>query len=222
MDAVLKLKHISFSYEDKNILEDISLCVNKGDFVGIMGANGAGKSTLLKLILGVLSPKQGKLEILNQPIKQFKDWQKVGYLSQQVLKKNQHFPATCEEIVKANLFSKIGFLRFSTKKHSEKAKAALAAVGMAGYEKKLIYELSGGQQQRVMLAHVLVSEPEVIILDEPTTGVDQEAISAFYELLKQLNEEKQMTIIMVTHEMEKSLKYMNRRIYLQEKQIVEA
>ena len=222
MDAVLTLKDISFSYEDRNVLENVNLQVNKGDFVGIMGVNGAGKSTLLKLILGLLSPKQGEIEILGQPMKQFKNWQRVGYLSQQVLKKHQQFPATCEEIVRANLFSQIGFLRFPTRKHNEKVKAALEAVGMAGYEKKLIYELSGGQQQRIMLAHVLVSEPELIILDEPTTGLDQEAITTFFELLKKLNEEKKMTIIMVTHEMQKSLKYINRQIYLQERKIVEA
>ncbi|MBP3886125.1 MAG: metal ABC transporter ATP-binding protein [Cellulosilyticum sp.] len=222
MDAVLTLKDISFSYEDRNVLENVNLQVNKGDFVGIMGVNGAGKSTLLKLILGLLSPKQGEIEILGQPMKQFKNWQRVGYLSQQVLKKHQQFPATCEEIVRANLFSQIGFLRFPTRKHNEKVKAALEAVGMAGYEKKLIYELSGGQQQRIMLAHVLVSEPELIILDEPTTGIDQEAITTFFELLKKLNEEKKMTIIMVTHEMQKSLKYINRQIYLQERKIVEA
>ena len=93
---------------------------------------------------------------------------------------------------------------------------------MADYENHLIYELSGGQQQRVMLAHVLVSEPEIIILDEPTTGVDQEAIISFYELLKKLNEDNQMTILMVTHEIEKSLAYINRQICLQERQIVEA
>lgn len=222
MDAVLTLKDISFSYEDRNVLENVNLQVNKGDFVGIMGVNGAGKSTLLKLILGLLSPKQGEIKILGQPMKQFKNWQRVGYLSQQVLKKHQQFPATCEEIVRANLFSQIGFLRFPTRKHNEKVKAALEAVGMAGYEKKLIYELSGGQQQRIMLAHVLVSEPELIILDEPTTGIDQEAITTFFELLKKLNEEKKMTVIMVTHEMQKSLKYINRQIYLQERKIVEA
>ena len=222
MDAVLTLKDISFSYDDRKVLESINLSVNKGDFVGIMGVNGAGKSTLLKLILGLLSPKQGEIEILGEPMKQFKRWQRVGYLSQHVLKKHQQFPATCEEIVRANLFSQIGFLRFPTRKHQEKVRAALEAVGMAGYEKKLIYELSGGQQQRIMLAHVLVSEPELIILDEPTTGIDQEAITAFFELLKQLNEEKRMTIIMVTHEMQKSLKYINRQIYLEERKIVEA
>ncbi|MBQ1275262.1 MAG: metal ABC transporter ATP-binding protein [Cellulosilyticum sp.] len=222
MNEILSLKQLSFSYEDKSILENVNLSIKKGDFVAITGVNGAGKSTLLKLILGILSPKQGEIEILGEPMKQFNKWQKVGYLSQQVLKKHQQFPATCEEIVKANLFSQIGFLRFPTKKHKEKARAALEAVGMAGYEKKLIYQLSGGQQQRVMLAHVLVSEPELIILDEPTTGVDQEAITAFYELLKKLNQEKQMTIIMVTHEMQKSLEYVNRQIYLQEKQVLEA
>lgn len=222
MNEILSLKQLSFGYEDKSILENVNLSIKKGDFVAITGVNGAGKSTLLKLILGILSPKQGEIEILGEPMKQFNKWQKVGYLSQQVLKKHQQFPATCEEIVKANLFSQIGFLRFPTKKHKEKARAALEAVGMAGYEKKLIYQLSGGQQQRVMLAHVLVSEPELIILDEPTTGVDQEAITAFYELLKKLNQEKQMTIIMVTHEMQKSLEYVNRQIYLQEKQVLEA
>ena len=222
MNEILSLKQLSFGYEDKSILENVNLSIKKGDFVAITGVNCAGKSTLLKLILGILSPKQGEIEILGEPMKQFNKWQKVGYLSQQVLKKHQQFPATCEEIVKANLFSQIGFLRFPTKKHKEKARAALEAVGMAGYERKLIYQLSGGQQQRVMLAHVLVSEPELIILDEPTTGVDQEAITAFYELLKKLNQEKQMTIIMVTHEMQKSLEYVNRQIYLQEKQVLEA
>ena len=221
MEEMLALKNVSFSYEVQPVLEEITLSFEKGDFAAIMGVNGAGKSTLLKLMLGILSPQQGEIEILGQKMKQFKAWHKVGYLSQQAAKKGQSFPATCEEIVRANLFSKIGFLRFPKKEHQRQVAAALEAVGMEGYGKRLIHQLSGGQQQRVMLAHVLVSEPELIILDEPTTGIDQEAIVELYEVLKRLNEEKKITIVMVTHEMEKSVDYINRRLYLRERRIVE-
>lgn len=221
MNDVLTLNNVSFSYDTQSILEKITLSIEKGDFAAIMGVNGAGKSTLLQLMLGLLEPNDGRIQILGQSIKHFKDWQKVGYLSQQASKKSQSFPATCEEIVSANLFSQIGFLRFPKKDHREKVKAALEAVGMEGYEKRLIGQLSGGQQQRIMLAHVLVSEPELIILDEPTTGIDQTAITEFYELLKELNRQRQVTIVMVTHEMQKSLDYVNRQFYLEEKRIVE-
>lgn len=221
MEEMLTLKNVHFGYGSRPVLKEITLSFEKGDFAAIMGVNGAGKSTLLKLMLGILEPQQGEVEILGQKMKAFKQWHRVGYLSQQAAKKGQSFPATCEEIVKANLFSKIGFLRFPKKKHELQVAAALEAVGMAGYEKRLIYQLSGGQQQRVMLAHVLVSEPELIILDEPTTGIDQEAIVELYEVLKRLNEEKNITIIMVTHEMEKSIAYVNRQLYLREGRIVE-
>lgn len=219
---VITFDQVSFSYETQNVLEQITLSIKKGDFVAVMGANGAGKSTLLKLLLGLLEPNKGKIKLFGEPLKTFKKWQKVGYLSQQGIGKNGYFPATCEEIVGANLFSQIGFLRFPKRGHKEQINKALELVGMKGYEKRLIYELSGGQQQRIMLAHVLISKPELIILDEPTTGVDGEAVKALYELLLSLNKKQGITIVMVTHDQNQIDNYVNRQIYLEDRTVLEA
>jgi len=221
MPNVIEVENLSFGYGSEPIFSKIGFSIYKGDFVAIIGSNGAGKSTLLRLLLGELTPSAGNLRLFGQDVRQFRDWPKIGYLPQNGLKSGADFPATAEEIVQANLFSQIGLLRFPKKEHREKTRHALDLVGMADYSRRMIGELSGGQQQRVMLARVLVSNPEIMLLDEPTTGVDARSVQSLFELLSQFNRETGLTIVMVTHDIGRAENYVSRILCLEEGSLVE-
>jgi zinc transport system ATP-binding protein len=221
MSNVIEATNLSFHYGNEPIFTNINFSVNKGDFVAIIGSNGTGKSTLLRLILKELTPATGKIRLFDQDIRQFKNWPDIGYVAQNVVQSISNFPATVEEIVTANLFSQIGLLRFPKKEHREKVQKALELVDMAAYSKHLIGELSGGQQQRVMLARVLVNNPKVMLLDEPTSGIDAKTIFSLYELLARLNRETGITIVMITHDIERASDYVSRVLCLEEGSLIE-
>lgn len=221
MSNIIEIDDLGFSYGNEPVFSKIGFSVYKGDFAAIIGANGAGKSTLLRLILGELVPNAGSVRLFGQDSRRFRDWPKIGYVPQAGQHANANFPATAEEIVRANLFSQIGLLRFPGKEHRDKVQRALELVGMEGYAKRMIGELSGGQQQRIMLARVLAGEPEIMILDEPTTGVDAQTVQSLYELLLRLNQEKGLTIVMVTHDIGRAAKYVSRILCLEEGSLVE-
>ncbi len=172
-------------------------------------------------MLNELTPVTGRIRLFGQDIRQFKNWPKIGYVPQNGLQSGVNFPATAEEIVKANLFSQIGLLRFPKKEHSDKTRRALELADMAAYSGRLIGELSGGQQQRVMLARVLVNDPELMLLDEPTTGVDAQTVQSLYELLSRLNRETGLTIVMVTHDIGRAASRVSRVLCLEEGSLVE-
>ncbi|AFS77964.1 zinc ABC transporter ATP-binding protein ZurA [Gottschalkia acidurici 9a] len=198
-EVVVKVKNLKFGYGKNDILKDISLEINEGEYVGIIGGNGSGKSTLLKLLIGVMQPNSGTISISKK---------NIGYLSQQVRNFNTEFPATVEEVIAANLYSKMGFLKILNKNHKKKIDEVLKIVNMQGYKDKLIGKLSGGQQQRVFIAKLLVNEPDIIFMDEPIVGLDDESIKSFYSLMNKLNKELRLTIVMITHDVrgvEKSL-----------------
>ncbi|WP_100012932.1 metal ABC transporter ATP-binding protein [Lentibacillus sediminis] len=197
---VVSMENISFAYEEKTILENVNLEIPRGAFMGLVGPNGGGKTTLIKLILGLQQPNQGSIRILNQPVRQFRNWNKLGFVSQKANAFNRGFPATVFEVVSMGLTAKVGYLKFLTKKHKEKIMQAIDQVGMLEYARENVGNLSGGQQQRVFIARSLVNEPELLILDEPTVGVDQENVKRFYDLLHQLNEERGITLLLVTHD----------------------
>ncbi len=221
MHNAIEAENLSFSYGNEPIFTKIGFSVYKGDFVAVIGSNGTGKSTLMKLILGELAPSDGCIRIFNQDVSKFKDWPKIGYVPQSGLQSADSFPATAEEIVTANLFSQIGLMRFPKKKHRDKAQQALELVEMGAYSKRMIGELSGGQRQRVMLARVLVNDPEIMILDEPTTGVDARTVESLYELLSSLNRETGLTIVMVTHDISRASNYVSRVLCLEEGSLME-
>ena len=149
----------------------------------------------------------GSIEILGQDIRQFKDWSNISYVPQNGMGGWKDFPASVEEIVRANLYKQIGLFRFAGKKERQQVRAALAQVGMEEYQNRLIGRLSGGQQQRVLLARALVNEPKLLILDEPTSALDEKNASHFYQLLKKINAEKRITVLMVTHDLKRAASY---------------
>lgn len=200
MEYILEIENLTFRYEERNVLENIQLQVPKGAFLGLVGPNGSGKSTLLKCILGILKPKQGTIRLFGVDSKKFKNWNKVGYVSQKANSFNSGFPATVFEVVSMGLVSKKGLFRFLSKSDKEKVRQAIADVGMSDFINRNIGELSGGQQQRVFIARALVSDPELLILDEPTVGVDVKNVESFYEMLAHLNKKLGITLILVTHD----------------------
>lgn len=200
MEKVLEVKHIYFGYDKRYILEDVNLNVYKGDFLGIVGPNGSAKSTLFKIILGILKPQKGSITLLNSPIEQFNQWSKIGYISQRVRNFNSAFPATVEEVVGANLYSQMGFFKFFNEKYKAKIKEALDIVNMSSYQNRLIGSLSSGQQQKVFIARMLISNPEIIFMDEPLVGIDVQSQEQFYGLMEKLNKDLGITLVMISHD----------------------
>lgn len=200
-DSIIEFKDVSFGYGKDVILDHINLTIAKNEYVGIIGANGAGKSTLMKLILGQLSPDKGEVTVSAKSI---------GYVPQVGFRDVANFPANVEEIVLTGLYGKIGMFHFPKKQEKERVAEVLGLVGMETNKKRMLSELSGGQQQRVMIARALVLQPELLVLDEPLTGIDQEAGEDLYQLLNRLNKEYGMTIVMVTHNMEQVARFTNR------------
>ena len=221
MSKIIEFKNVHFGYTSDDILKCISFDVNKGDFVSIIGSNGAGKSTILKLILGEISQFRGSIKLYEEDINKFKDWKRIGYLEQNAYSKIMNFPATVYEIVMSNNFADIGLFKFPNKTHRIKVINALELLGMEKYKNRMISKLSGGQIQRVFLARTLISEPDLLVLDEPTNGVDRETIDLIYKILQDLNEEKKVTIIMVTHDVEKMSSISNRVFCFEEGSLVE-
>lgn len=197
---IIRLEHVYYSYGDKVALKDVNLTIKEGMFMGLVGPNGGGKTTLIKIILGLLKPQRGKVFLLDQPIETFKDWNRIGYVSQKANTFNKGFPSTVFEVVSMGLTAKIGYLRFFHKQHKERILEAIRQVDMEKYAYENIGNLSGGQQQRVFIARALVSDPKLLILDEPTVGIDYQNVERFYELLHKLNTEQNISMLLVTHD----------------------
>ncbi|RDY23345.1 metal ABC transporter ATP-binding protein [Romboutsia maritimum] len=201
MDKVIKFKNVSFGYEDKTILEEINFNIEQGDYIGIVGPNGAGKSTMLKLIINQVSPIKGNIELLGNDIKNFNKWEKIGYVNQKSNSFTSSFPATVTEVVSMNLSSKIGLFKHIKKHHLDEVYKVLKLVGLYEYKDRLIGSLSGGQQQKVFIARALIKSPKILILDEPTVGIDVNGQKEFYEILNKLNSKLGLTIIIVSHDL---------------------
>ncbi|MFC7061892.1 metal ABC transporter ATP-binding protein [Halobacillus seohaensis] len=199
-NKILEMDQVSFKYEKEWVVKNVDLVIERGQFLGLVGPNGSGKSTLIKLMLGLVKPDKGSINLFDQSLKQFNKWQEIGFVSQKANSFNSGFPATVLEVVKTGLVSRIGAFRFFNRKHKEKALESLRTVEMEEYANYNIGELSGGQQQRVFIARALVSDPSLLILDEPTVGVDAQHVTDFYDLLGRLNKEKEISLLMVTHD----------------------
>lgn len=216
---LINLHNVSYQYEQTKALTDINLTIAEGDFLAIIGPNGSGKSTLLKIILGLLKPTKGEVLLFGKPVNQFKDKERIGYVSQKSNSFNTGFPATVKEVIRSGLVKKTGLFHRFPADVDKQVKSALKSVGMEEFAMKNIGDLSGGQQQRVFIARALISNPNVLILDEPTVGVDSKNVKSFYNMLSHLNREHNITIVLVTHDVDavsKSISHvacLNRRIH---------
>ncbi|HEX6593406.1 MAG TPA: metal ABC transporter ATP-binding protein [Bacillota bacterium] len=198
--TIVSLKNIHYTYEKKPVLQQVNLEIKRGMFMGLVGPNGGGKTTLIKIILGLIKPDYGTVELFQQPIEQFKDWHRIGFVSQKSNTFNKGFPATVYEVVAMGLTAKIGYFKFLKRQHKGKIVEAIDQVGMSDYIHQNIGHLSGGQQQRIFIARALVSDPDVLIFDEPTVGIDVENVRRLYDLLGTLNKDKNITLLLVTHD----------------------
>jgi zinc transport system ATP-binding protein len=206
-EHIIQLEDVSFSYEQHRVIDHLDLTIRQRDFVGLIGANGAGKSTLLKMIVGLLKPSQGDIRLFGQPISQFKDWERIGYVPQKN-SLNPLFPATVLEVVLSGLYSRKSlFKRIGGKDHAM-AYSALEAMGITELAGQRIGQLSGGQQQRALLARAMINHPELLILDEPTVGIDAETQTNFFHLIHHLHEHHNMTFLMVSHDSEMMRSYL--------------
>lgn len=199
-DKIVEVDNVSFSYNTNKVLDNVSFYIEEGDFVGIIGPNGSAKSTLLKLMLGLLKTNQGTIRLFNRNINNFKDFEKIGYISQNAREFNQMFPATVEEVLAASLYSKRWFFKKSTKDDNLRIEEALQIVEMNHFRKRKIGNLSGGQKQRVFIARALVNNPKILFMDEPLVGVDLESQTNFYSLMDKLNRGYNMTLVMISHD----------------------
>lgn len=210
-ENIISLKNVFAGYDGKYVVEDINLEVQKGDYLGIIGPNGGGKTTVLKLIAGVLKPMKGEIRVFGKDPNKFKtqDRLRIAYVKQET-NIDTGFPVCVLDVVLMGLYAGIGPARGIAKKHIEKAHAALMKTGMDSEAKTHIDALSGGQKQRVFIARGIVNNPELLILDEPTTGIDAKNQSAFYELLYELKKDLGLTIIMVSHDISMIAKQVNK------------
>lgn len=215
------LRDVTFGYDRETVLENFDLRIEEGEFVGVIGANGAGKSTMIRLILGQLHPWKGEVFVNGSASNQYGKWYETGYVPQRASSQGQGFPATVEEVVMMGLYKEIGMMRFPKKKHYQCVRSALLTVSMQDYSKRLIYKLSGGQQQRVMIAKALVNNPKILLLDEPTTGVDPKSTEQLMELLRHLNKEHGITIVVISHDVPVLKKVAGRLYELKNKQAIE-
>lgn len=200
-ENIIELQNVSFAFSKEEVIKDVSLVITRGDYVGIIGPNGGGKSTLLKLMLGLLKPQKGTIELFKTNINEFQNWHKIGYVSQKT-SFEINFPVTVEEVVSMGRFAKTGLFRAPTPEDKKKIYQALEQVGMLDLKSRQIGDLSGGQQQRVFIARALSSQPEIVVLDEPTAGVDIKTQEQFYKLLRTLNKELNLTMVLVSHELD--------------------
>ena len=198
--AVFEVQHLNYRVGNQTILKDISLKVLQGEYCAIIGPNGGGKTTLVRLLLGLEKPTSGAIRLFGEVQKQFRGWEQIGYVPQQATQTDRLFPGTVEEVVRMGRISKLSWSKRWQENDRKMVDHAMERMEVSDLRNKLIGELSGGQRQRVMIARALASEPKVLILDEPNTGVDQPSQQRFYRLLRQLNRQERLTILFITHD----------------------
>ena len=199
MSLAVEIKDLAVILNGKEIIYDINLTLEEGKFLGIVGPNGGGKTTLLKVILNLQRETSGRVSVLGRSPKEAVKEGLFGYLPQHI-NVDPDFPATARDVVLMGLYGKAGIFRTVSRAQREKAEDVLSTMGMKGYEDHVFGSLSGGQQQRVSIARAIISEPKILILDEPSTGIDAVGQEDFYHLLKGLQKKYNLSIIMVSHD----------------------
>jgi len=211
---VISIRNLWAGYHNEPVLEDINLAVKELDFIGLIGPNGGGKTTLLKVLLGLLAPSQGQVQILGQPVKTGR--RHIGYVPQ-LVEFDHDFPVSVWDVARMGRLGQRGLLRRYSAGDDELVAEALEQVDMLAVRQRPIGELSGGQRQRVYIARALAGQPKILLLDEPTANIDPKISNNIYELLNRLNQ--QITILMIAHDMGaissyvKTIGCLNRRLF---------
>jgi len=216
---LIELKNVHFNYGTNTVLEDVSFSVNAGDYIGVIGPNGGGKTTLLLIMLGLLKPSSGHVLVFGKKIGELKrERSRIGYVPQRLSQLDANFPATVYEIIASGRTAGNGLFRLFSKSDKDAIERAMTIAKVGELRNKLIGDLSGGERQRVMIARSLAGDPKVLILDEPTTGVDIASQEQFYHFLGELNHKHGLTIVFVSHDIDivanevHSLLLLNRKI----------
>ncbi len=206
--CLIECDNLEIGYGSKTVKKNISFTVDENDYVFIVGENGSGKSTLMKTLLGLLPSTKGEIKFSDKLQKN-----QIGYLPQQK-DFQKDFPASVWEVVLSGCQNDLGFFPFYLKKHKLLALKNMEKLGISKLRKKSFFELSGGQQQRVLLARALCTAKKMLLLDEPVTGLDPDASLEMYQLIENLNKNDDMTIIMISHDLEAAKKYAKKIVQL--------
>lgn len=216
-EEIIRVEGVSFAYDGVEALVEVDLSVFRGDFLAVIGPNGSGKTTLLKIMVGLLRPQRGRVWLFQQPLETFNEWHRIGYIQQKATNFDPIFPISVAEVIAASLNSVRRPHAAGRIQVRKKVLEALQTVGLEKEAGKPMNSLSGGQQQRVLIARALATEPEILLLDEPTTGVDYPSQQNFYDLLGQLNQQRHLTIVLVTHDYGIVNRHVNRVACLNQK-----
>ena len=208
---LIEAKNLNVFYEHTHALENVSFTLNEGDFLCIVGENGSGKSTLVKTLLGLVKPKSGELK-MHIDLKN----DAVGYLPQ-VGPQQKDFPASVSEVVLSGCVNKHKFRPFFNQAEKNCARDNMAKLDILHLRRKAFRDLSGGQKQRALIARALCASNKILLLDEPATGLDPDATESLYRLIKKLNKEFGITIIMITHDIRDGLLDANKVLHLRRK-----
>ena len=197
---IFDVKNLHFKAKGQEILSNISFEIFHGEYIAIIGPNGGGKTTLIRILLGLEKPTNGSIKLFGKKQKEFKSWSKVGYVPQRATLVDTSFPATVLDVVNMGRTAKRKLFSLLSKEDKMMVEDAMHKMDILDLKDKMVGTLSGGQRQRVMIARALASKPEILILDEPNTGVDMRSQQKFYKLLAKLNKEEKITILFITHD----------------------
>ena len=189
-----------FSYDSDPVVRDINFSITPGEFAAILGPNGSGKTTLMKLALGLLKPTSGQVLLFGEPAETFTNWQKVGYVPQRTQATESRFPASVREIVNFGSYSGFDPLSIFKRDKSNRVEEAMDMAGIAHLAPRRVSDLSVGQQQRMLIARSLVRRPDLLVMDEPVAGVDAAGEEQFHTMVRRLNRDLGITIVMVSHD----------------------
>jgi len=209
--SIVEARDLTIAFDHRQVLSGVNFTILQGDYIGLVGPNGSGKSTLIKCMLGLINPSQGSISLFDEAPSAMKQREKIGYLPQRMDFFNPRFPTTVTEVLSQGM---IANRRAGKKSDGQEIDKMIELFDLKELRNRLIGELSGGQQQRVFIARALVNAPDVLILDEPTSALDPEVRESFFELLHELNKKKNVTIILVTHDIGGVGQYASKLMYL--------
>jgi zinc transport system ATP-binding protein len=212
--SIISVENLSVKIHNSVVLSDVSFKVKSGEYIGIVGPNGSGKSTLIRALLRLDDIDGGSIKIMGKPLAQFSDWHKIGYLPQATVVANKSFPASVGEVVATGLLGSKSFPRRFKKIDRDSVLQILETLDIADLYQAQIGKLSGGQSQRVFLARAMVSDPDILILDEPTAALDPVTRAHFYETIASLNKDRKKTILLITHDSSTIGNYAAKLLYL--------